>query len=98
MDTFECNANPGRVIGSGTLQKLPDEVVRLDIKAPLAETVKAVLKAAMHTPTHIADKAVEYPKAQDVDGVVSVKGGSTIGLGKAISTRTGLPHLCIPTT
>ncbi|THC96463.1 hypothetical protein EYZ11_004054 [Aspergillus tanneri] len=35
MDTFECNANPGRVIGSGTLQKLPDEVVRLDIKAPL---------------------------------------------------------------
>jgi alcohol dehydrogenase class IV len=30
--------------------------------------------------------------------VVSIGGGSTIGLGKAISIRTGLPHICIPTT
>ena len=28
----------------------------------------------------------------------SVGGGITIGLGKAISIRTGLPHVCIPTT
>jgi alcohol dehydrogenase class IV len=30
--------------------------------------------------------------------VISIGGGSTIGLGKAISIRTGLPHICIPTT
>ncbi|KAL4804827.1 hypothetical protein BDV18DRAFT_153159 [Aspergillus unguis] len=118
MDAFEYNANPGRVVfGSGTLQKLPDEIARLDKKAPLilstpqqvshAERVKEVLKgqvagifteATMHTPTHVTDKAVEYAKAQNADLVVSIGGGSTIGLGKAISIRTGLYHICIPTT
>lgn len=30
MDAFEYNANPGRVVfGSGTIQKLPDEIARL---------------------------------------------------------------------
>ncbi|KAL2850332.1 hypothetical protein BJY01DRAFT_233279 [Aspergillus pseudoustus] len=118
MDAFEYNANPGRVVfGSGTLQKLPDEIARLGKKAPLilstpqqvshAERVKDVLKgqiagifteATMHTPTHITDKAVEYAKGQNADVVVSIGGGSTIGLGKAISIRTGLYHICIPTT
>lgn len=118
MDAFEYNPNPGRVVfGSGTLQKLPDEIARLNLKAPLvlstpqqvsqAESVKDVLKgqvagifneATMHTPTHITDKAVEYASAQKADSVISIGGGSTIGLGKAISIRTGLPHICIPTT
>ncbi|QRD90286.1 maleylacetate reductase [Aspergillus flavus] len=118
MDAFEYNANPGRVVfGSGTLQKLPDEISRLNLKAPLvlstpqqvsqAEMVKDVLKgkvagifneATMHTPTHITEKALEYAKSQNADLVISIGGGSTIGLGKAISIRTGLPHICIPTT
>ncbi|KAL4784590.1 hypothetical protein BJX76DRAFT_347715 [Aspergillus varians] len=118
MDAFEYNANPGRVIfGSGTLQRLPDEIARVGKKAPLvlstprqvglAERVKEVLKgqvagvfteAIMHTPTHITDKAVEYAKVQNADVIVSIGGGSTIGLGKAISIRTGLYHICIPTT
>ncbi|KAK3312720.1 hypothetical protein B0H66DRAFT_524144 [Apodospora peruviana] len=55
-------------------------------------------KAAMHTPTHITDRAVLFAQENKVDGIVSVGGGSTVGLGKAISIRTGLPHLCIPTT
>ncbi|PIG82930.1 maleylacetate reductase [Aspergillus arachidicola] len=118
MDAFEYNANPGRVVfGSGTLQKLPDEISRLNLKAPLvlstpqqvrqAEMVKDVLKgkvagifteATMHTPTHITEKALEYAKSQNADLVISIGGGSTIGLGKAISIRTGMPHICIPTT
>ncbi|KNG88121.1 maleylacetate reductase [Aspergillus nomiae NRRL 13137] len=118
MDAFEYNANPGRVIfGSGTLQKLPDEISRLNLKAPLvlstpqqisqAERVKDVLKgkvagifteATMHTPTHVTEKALEYAKSQNADLVISIGGGSTIGLGKAISIRTGMPHICIPTT
>jgi alcohol dehydrogenase class IV len=118
METFEYNANPGRVVfGSGTLQKLPDETSRLKSKAPLvlstpqqvdqAENVRNVLKgqvagifseATMHTPTHITEKALEYAKVQNADLVISIGGGSTIGLGKAISIRTGLPHICIPTT
>ena len=55
-------------------------------------------KAAMHTPTHITDEALAYASEHKVDCVVSIGGGSTIGLGKAISIRTGLPHICVPTT
>lgn len=76
-------------------------------QAEQAEILKNVLdgqvagvftEATMHTPRHITEKAVEVAKAQKVDSVVSIGGGSTIGLGKAISIRTGLPHICIPTT
>jgi alcohol dehydrogenase class IV len=118
MEPFEYNANPGRVIfGKGSLKKLPDEVARLGLSAPLllstpqqisqAEDLKVILngkiaglfsEATMHTPTDITDKALEYAKAQKADSVISIGGGSTIGLGKAISIRTGLPHICIPTT
>ncbi len=72
-----------------------------------AESLKSILNgkvagiftdATMHTPSHITDKALECVKAQKADSVISIGGGSTIGLGKAISIRTGLPHICIPTT
>lgn len=118
MDAFEYNANPGRVVfGSGTIQKLPDEIARLNLKQPLvlstpqqtsqAETVQSVLNgqiagifsnATMHTPTHVTDDAVQHAQEKGADSVISIGGGSTIGLGKAISFRTGMPHICIPTT
>lgn len=72
-----------------------------------AETVKKIIgdagvaifsEATMHTPVHITEKALSVAKEQKVDGIISIGGGSTVGLGKAISIRTGLPHLCIPTT
>lgn len=52
----------------------------------------------MHTPTGATDKAIAQARDTGVDGIVSVGGGSTIGLRKAISVRTGLHHLCVPTT
>lgn len=55
-------------------------------------------EATMHTPTHVTDRALEYATAQGADCVVSIGGGSTTGLGKAVSIRNGLPHICIPTT
>lgn len=55
-------------------------------------------EATMHTPSHITEKALDYAKSRNADSVISIGGGSTIGLGKAISIRTGLPHICIPTT
>jgi alcohol dehydrogenase class IV len=54
--------------------------------------------ATMHTPSNITEEAMEFLKSKSADSVVSIGGGSTIGLGKAISVRTGLPHICIPTT
>ena len=55
-------------------------------------------EATMHTPSTITEKALAYSKSTNADSVISIGGGSTIGLGKAISIRTGLPHICIPTT
>lgn len=54
--------------------------------------------ATMHTPIHVTEEAIEFAKSIEADSVVSIGGGSTIGLGKAICIRTGLPHICIPTT
>lgn len=118
MEPFEYNANASRVVfGNGSIKKLPDEVSKLGLSAPLllstpaqvkqAEDVKGILdgkisgvfsEATMHTPTNITEKALEYAKSQGADSVISIGGGSTIGLGKAISIRTGLYHISIPTT
>lgn len=120
MEAFEYNANPARVVfGSGSLQKLPEEVKRLQLSAPLllstpqqidqlemlesilsgnVSSISSFTEATMHTPTHVTDKALAFIKEQGSDSVISIGGGSTIGLGKAISIRTGLPHICIPTT
>ncbi|CAH0050577.1 unnamed protein product [Clonostachys solani] len=42
-------------------------------------------EATMHTPAAVTDKAIDYAKSRGADCVVSIGGGSTIGLGKAIS-------------
>lgn len=55
-------------------------------------------EATMHTPSHITENALSYTNKVKADSVVTIGGGSTIGLGKAISIRTGMPHICIPTT
>lgn len=61
-----------------------------DLKNILSGKVAGVFtKATMHTPTHITDEALAYATTQNADCVVSIGGGSTIGLGKAISIRTG---------
>ncbi len=55
-------------------------------------------EAAMHTPVEVTEAALARVKDLDADSVVAVGGGSTTGLGKAIASRTGLPHLVLPTT
>ena len=55
-------------------------------------------QAVMHTPVEVTEKAVGRALEEGIDGLVSVGGGSAIGLGKAISLRTGLPHITVPTT
>jgi alcohol dehydrogenase class IV len=54
--------------------------------------------ATMHTPIHITEEAVALAKKSEADCVVSIGGGSTVGLGKAICLRLSLPHICLPTT
>lgn len=54
--------------------------------------------AAMHTPVEVTDEAIAAFTAADADCVVSLGGGSTTGLGKAIAIRTGADQIVIPTT
>ncbi len=54
--------------------------------------------AAMHTPVEVTEAALELYDELDADCVVSVGGGSTTGLGKAIVLRTDAPQLAIATT
>jgi alcohol dehydrogenase class IV len=55
-------------------------------------------EAAMHTPVEVTETAMAVVKAEGVDGLVAIGGGSAIGLSKAISLRTNLPQIAIPTT
>ncbi|WP_076866031.1 maleylacetate reductase [Bradyrhizobium mercantei] len=54
--------------------------------------------ATMHTPVEVTEQALAAMKACEADCVVSLGGGSTTGLGKALALRTGVNQLCIPTT
>jgi maleylacetate reductase len=54
--------------------------------------------AAMHTPLEVTEEAVGAFRAVHADCVVSLGGGSTTGLGKAIALRTGADQVVVPTT
>lgn len=60
--------------------------------------VSAFNGATMHTPVEVTERALEVVKANGIDGIVAVGGGSTTGLGKAIALRTDLPQIVLPTT
>jgi maleylacetate reductase len=52
----------------------------------------------MHVPVEVAARAREAAATHNVDAIVSVGGGSTTGLAKAIALTTGLPIVAVPTT
>lgn len=54
--------------------------------------------AKAHTPISVTEEAVIFLNSVAADSVVSIGGGSVVGLGKAVSIRTGVPHISIPTT
>jgi maleylacetate reductase len=55
-------------------------------------------KAAMHVPVEIAEDARRVARELGADCCVTVGGGSTTGLGKAIALTSTLPILAVPTT
>jgi alcohol dehydrogenase class IV len=54
--------------------------------------------AVMHTPIAVTEKAMQTLAASGADGLLTIGGSSTTGLGKALALRTGLPLLAVPTT
>jgi maleylacetate reductase len=52
----------------------------------------------MHVPMEVAERARATATSHAVDLLVSVGGGSTTGLAKAVALTSGLPIICAPTT
>ncbi|KAH9203819.1 hypothetical protein DL95DRAFT_430551 [Leptodontidium sp. 2 PMI_412] len=104
MEAFEYNVSAARVIfGNGSVSKLAGEIAGQKLKAPLLlstpEQVGYVSQLKKLLNGNIADvEDLAHAESTNADSIISIGGGSTIGLGKAISIRTGLPHICIPTT
>ena len=67
-------------------------------KALGAHCVGTYNKAAMHVPIEIAEDARRTARELGADCCVTVGGGSTTGLGKAIALTSDLPILAVPTT
>ena len=51
--------------------------------------------ASMHTPVEVTEDAIAAFRAVKADCLVSLGGGSTTGLGKAIAVRTGADQVVI---
>jgi maleylacetate reductase len=102
------------VFGRGKIAEATNEAKRLGMKYPLvittphqilvgSELAQAVggahwAGATMHTPVTETEKALEFFNEREADGVISLGGGSSTGLGKAIAFRTDCPQLVIPTS
>jgi maleylacetate reductase len=63
-----------------------------------AVSVGVFAGAVMHTPVEVTETALRIVSETRADCVVSLGGGSTTGLGKAIAYWTDLPQIVIPTT
>ncbi|MER7692484.1 maleylacetate reductase [Streptomyces sp. NPDC097610] len=55
-------------------------------------------EAVMHVPAETAERARAAATAHRVDALVTVGGGSTTGLAKAIALTSGIPIVAVPTT
>jgi maleylacetate reductase len=84
----------------GLLLSTPEQARELDVLAKVLEGVAVArfTEATVHTPLEITDRAMCVIESEKIDVTVSLGGGSTIGLGKAIALRSGIPQVAIPTT
>jgi maleylacetate reductase len=54
--------------------------------------------AQPNAPTGVTEAAITAASSVKADGLVAIGGGTAIALSKAISLRTGLPQVAVPTT
>ena len=116
---FTWTALPARVVfAAGALDRVPDEVGRLEtdrvllvaggtsnrdaivrLQTALGERCVGVVRVAVHHgPSVSADEARQVTRNVSADVVVTLGGGSVIGLGKAIVQACDLPLIAVPTT
>ncbi len=102
------------VFGRGKISEVANEAKRLGMKYPLVITTPNQIEdgsklaqavggahwagAVMHTPVKETEIALEFFREREADGVITLGGGSSTGLGKAIAFRTDCNQLVIPTS
>ncbi|MFJ9011397.1 maleylacetate reductase [Streptomyces canus] len=72
-----------------------------ELADPIAQEIPVVLRheeVVMHVPVEVAERARRAAVDAGADILVSVGGGSTTGLAKAVALTTGLPIVAVPTT
>jgi maleylacetate reductase len=94
----EAVAEEVRRLGASRVMAVASDADRAE--PVLAGLPVAVLHTdvAMHVPVEVAERARAVAVDHDVDTLVSVGGGSTTGLAKAVALTTGLPVVAVPTT
>ncbi|UUZ60339.1 iron-containing alcohol dehydrogenase [Nocardioides sp. B-3] len=80
-------ATPSASAGADTVVAALGDRVALRFDRPVA-----------HTPVAVTDELMAEIGEDAVDVVVAIGGGSAIGLSKAVSARTGIPRVAVPTT
>ena len=63
-----------------------------------AKAVGSSTAAVMHTPVDVTERVLQELHDVHPDCLVSLGGGSTTGLSKALALRTDLPQIVVPTT
>lgn len=70
-----------------------------ELSAPWADRIALRFSNVRpHVPDDVAAEARAAAAEHDVDGLVSIGGGSTTGTAKIVALTTGLPILAVPTT
>lgn len=87
-------------LGRALVLSTPQQSEQADAVAQLldAHCVGIFSNALMHVPIETVEEATELVKELDADCSVSIGGGSTTGLGKALALTLDLPNIAIPTT
>ena len=76
----------------------PEQALSRKSRQPRQRAAGVYDKAAMHVPVEVAEDARRVARELGADCCVTVGGGSTTGLGKAIALTSPLPILAVPTT
>ncbi|WP_030421855.1 maleylacetate reductase [Streptomyces sp. NRRL F-5065] len=92
VEVAALGARKAMLIASGREAARADPIAR---EIPVAARHEEVVR---HVPVEVAARAREAAAASGADVLVSVGGGSTTGLAKAVALTTGLPVVAVPTT
>ena len=80
---------------AGRHERIPADEVADALGQRLADRIGEVV---VHVPVAVADAAADRAIASGADLLVSIGGGSAVGLAKAVAARTGVAILAVPTT